>query len=102
MCGIFGFSVGTQSSFTPRAAVSTIKDLFQLSESRGKEAAGLAILRGDTIEVYKAATSATTFIHSGPYRSLLERAFDSGRTQNGFLADPITVIGHSRLVTNGS
>ncbi len=43
MCGIFGVLVGKNSNFTPSLIKPTIKYLFRLSESRGKEAAGIAV-----------------------------------------------------------
>jgi hypothetical protein len=103
MCGIFGLTVSSQSNLTPRLIQSTISELFKLSESRGKEAAGLAIYGQNTIEVYKDAVSATDLIHSNTYKSLFKKKFKNNLLSNqGIIRQPIGLIGHSRLVTNGA
>lgn len=60
----------------------------------------MAVRSGDVIEVYKDAVSATSLLQSKPYRALIEKTF--GGKGGGLLSEPTTVIGHSRLVTNGS
>ena len=103
MCGIFGIILSDRSEFKPQLVASTVKDLFKLSESRGKEAAGLAIYGPDTIHVYKDAVSATSLIHSNDYKALLKQALESvPLSDKGTLARPFGLIGHSRLVTNGA
>ena len=92
-----------RSRFNPQLVISTINDLFKLSESRGKEAAGLAIYGSDTMRVYKDAVSATSLIHSSDYKALLKQVLDSvPLSDKGTLARPFSLIGHSRLVTNGA
>lgn len=102
MCGIFGV-VATPAAGLSRAALeSTINRLFVLSESRGKEASGIAVLSGDSIRVLKRATPATELLKTSEYRGLF-RAESSGRNGSSRLdGGPIAIIGHSRLVTNGS
>lgn len=103
MCGIFGIATDGSSGFTPRLLQNTINDLFKLSESRGKEAAGIAIYGPDTIQVYKDSVSATSLMRSEAYQALLRETFEKGmHTGNNRLTQPITIIGHSRLVTNGA
>lgn len=103
MCGIFGLTVNEQSGFSPQLLKATINELFKLSESRGKEAAGLAVYQQDTIEVYKDAVSATSLIHSQPYKKLFQKIFKNGYlTDQGTIGHPFSLIGHSRLVTNGA
>ena len=99
MCGIFGI-LNSRNALDRRAFRATADDLFQLSESRGKEAAGLAILTPSEIRVYKRAVSAHRLIRSPGYR----RFFDSAMPVNGERreARPLALIGHSRLVTNGA
>lgn len=89
MCGIFGI-ISPDGRFISQH----LGHLFQLSESRGKEAAGIAILRGDTITVFKEAQSASEMLRRPGYRRLLNDVTKLGPA-------PITAIGHSRLVTNG-
>lgn len=103
MCGIFGIVIDGRSKFTPRMLQTTINSLFKLSESRGKEAAGIAIYRPEAIHVYKDAASATSLMQSSAYQSLLRETFEKGKsTDSGFLSQSIAIIGHSRLVTNGA
>ncbi|MCP4374514.1 MAG: hypothetical protein GY797_41390 [Deltaproteobacteria bacterium] len=103
MCGIFGLTVSEQSGFTPELLLSTTNELFKLSESRGKEAAGVAVYEQDSIEVYKDAVSATSFIHSRPYKKLFEKILKNGYlTDRDTIGQSISLIGHSRLVTNGA
>ena len=53
MCGIFGVIAGSDSNVSPGLVEDTIGRLFRLSESRGKESAGLAALAGDSIRILK-------------------------------------------------
>lgn len=95
MCGIFGAVVGASSSLRHGPALArSVERLFLLSESRGKEAAGLAISNDDTLSTFKAAVPASDMIRSRDYRAFFREAVRDGR--NG-----VAFIGHSRLVTDG-
>lgn len=89
MCGIFGLVIKPQANSSTAGVRPLVDLLFRLSESRGKEAAGLAIRTGESVTVYKRALSATSMIAQVEYAELF----------NG--AQPSAVIGHARLVTNG-
>lgn len=93
MCGIFGIISGKKSEFSPKLLKSTINNLFKLSESRGKEAAGIAVLSGDSIYIYKQPVTGSKLIRREKYNKLLNERLNH---QN-----PIAVIGHSRLATSG-
>jgi glutamine---fructose-6-phosphate transaminase (isomerizing) len=96
MCGIFGGVVGAASKLRRRAALqSSIQRLFLLSESRGKEAAGLAVASQDQLAVYKAALPARSMIRSADYRALVRDTAGAQRSRG------VAFIGHSRLVTDG-
>jgi len=87
MCGIFGIISDknkTNKSYT--------NHLFRLSESRGKEAAGIAFWDNGSIDVLKSAQPVSTFLKSKQYKQFLN--IHAGK--NKFCA-----IGHSRLVTDG-
>jgi glutamine---fructose-6-phosphate transaminase (isomerizing) len=88
MCGIFGVVVSGRG--LPLQA--TVSDLFLLSESRGKEASGLAMATGESIRVLKTAAPGSQLCRTRAYR-------DFFKPTNGA---PIAIIGHSRLVTNGA
>ncbi|MBT6361465.1 MAG: hypothetical protein HOJ67_04645 [Rhodospirillaceae bacterium] len=91
MCGIFGLVTAPRNDVD-----SLVQRLFLLSESRGKEAAGLAIRHGQTIDVFKQPDLASEMMRKDEYRKLAKAKLMS--PQSG---EPLCVIGHSRLVTNG-
>ncbi|MBF0353670.1 MAG: hypothetical protein HQL43_00325 [Alphaproteobacteria bacterium] len=91
MCGIFGLVAPARAQFKEQ-----IDDLFTLSESRGKEAAGLAIRVGNNIAVYKRPVAASRMIREPGYRHLLSDMIGQAKGAR------VAVIGHSRLVTNGA
>ncbi len=74
----------------------SIDRLFLLSESRGKEAAGLAISNEDALAVYKSAVPARDMLRARDYRSFFRDAIKNGHGQG------LAFIGHSRLVTDGT
>lgn len=102
MCGIFGIVLAENSGITPQDFKSTASDLFKLSEARGKESAGLAVLNGGPICVYKSAASASRMIRNPEYRKLLDDVLSSCTNDARKITHPLAFIGHSRLVTNGA
>ncbi len=92
MCGIFGlnFIDNTPGKFEQLSYLTD--NLFLLSESRGKEASGFAFGKDNEIEVYKTPERASKLIKQPVYKNSLEHLKNSGT---------VSVIGHSRLVTNG-
>jgi hypothetical protein len=101
MCGIFG--VVTHERCHQRDwIVNTVQRLFQLSESRGKEAAGIALLTTDAIRIYKEDSCASEMITRSEYRRLFDESLGDGLNGNGQgPRRPLAIIGHSRLVTTG-
>jgi glutamine---fructose-6-phosphate transaminase (isomerizing) len=96
MCGIFGGVFGGASPLRGTARLEkVVEGLFRLSESRGKEAAGLAIANHRELTIYKEAVSARKMIHSSAYRACLRDTASSERSRS------VAFIGHSRLVTDG-
>jgi glutamine---fructose-6-phosphate transaminase (isomerizing) len=102
MCGIFGVVLGSDPAIDNELAATLVERLFRFSESRGREAAGVAVWNGDSIDVLKQAGSATDFVKSERYLQVLHRALER-RTgaRNGEKARALAITGHSRLVTNG-
>jgi len=96
MCGIFGVTVKDGVDHNPLMFRRLLDDLFILSESRGKEAAGIALLDGNSISVFKQPHSASRMIRDPHYAKLFEPL------QRGNSGRSLAAIGHSRLVTNGS
>jgi glutamine---fructose-6-phosphate transaminase (isomerizing) len=90
VCGIFGIVAKGGSN-----VVRELNTLFVLSESRGKEAAGIAIFDGREITVFKQPRTASQMIRTATYRALLDESIARNSSRS------IAAIGHSRLVTNG-
>ncbi|MBK7941424.1 MAG: hypothetical protein IPJ87_06065 [Flavobacteriales bacterium] len=101
MCGIFGIIAGPEAGLDRAFTEGVMRELFVLSESRGKESSGIAVRDavGRTIHVTKDDVPATDLIRSAAYRSFLEQALAPSFT-NG--QQELALIAHSRLVTNGS
>ena len=98
MCGIFGLFTTETADFSNIQFRTTLDKLFLLSESRGKESSGIALITNDKIIVYKEPKAASYLIHSDIYAQLLIEAYgadNNTRQRRG-------VIGHARLVTNGN
>ncbi len=94
MCGIFGIAFNQGSGLGPDQFYQGLRDLFLFSESRGKEASGLAALHRDGIEVLKSHRPASHLVRGPEYARLLDRALGS--------AGPAALLGHARLVTTGN
>jgi glucosamine--fructose-6-phosphate aminotransferase (isomerizing) len=99
MCGIFGCIVNKESSFQKSELGHIFKNLALLSESRGKDSSGLALLDNEskTIELIKGNIRIKELIKNKNAIPILSRVFD--KATSNF---PILAFGHSRLVTHGS
>ncbi|MFZ5945163.1 MAG: hypothetical protein ACOYVD_13755 [Bacillota bacterium] len=100
MCGIFGFVAQNSPPVDLPALASLIKNLFSLSESRGKEAAGIAALIKNNIEVLKMPVSASKLTLTDEYASFLEKLYMQYDITKS-TGESFSVIAHSRLTTNG-
>jgi asparagine synthetase B (glutamine-hydrolysing) len=101
MCGIFGLVATAEHGFSRSSWEAAVSRLFVLSESRGKEAAGIAIATSRDIVIHKDSIAASAMLRTAEYAQAVERGvngfFRAGQTEEPTLA----AIGHSRLVTNG-
>jgi len=95
MCGIFGLATNNKKSFSKNEFKNLVDNLFIFSATRGKEAAGIALQNNENIEVLKEAGSPSEFIKNDSYKKLLDKLFNKSSDDN------LSLIGHSRLVTNG-
>ena len=95
MCGIFGIAISDNKNTRQdiNEYQNILNDLFILSESRGKEASGLATLTDDGIDILKSPLAAAKLCRTEKYKNLISNIND----KNYFAC-----IGHSRLVTNGT
>lgn len=103
MCGIFGVVCASDERVDRHLARSLVTSLLKFSETRGREAVGLAAHDGERIEVLKQAGSVTDFLKSPRLHELLDRALDAYEAgkKNG-KGRALALIGHSRLATNGT
>ena len=99
MCGIFGLITLKSSNLSRKDIISTVNSLFLLSESRGKEASGIAACSNDTIYVYKNAKPASALIKEKEYKKLINMLINKNKDKT--CNNSVAIIGHSRLVTNG-
>ncbi len=97
MCGIFGVICTNDGAVDRELARSLAISLLRHSETRGREAAGIAVHDGTQIQVLKQSGSVKDFLANPKLHALLDRglaAFGPGKT--------IAITGHSRLATNGT
>ena len=99
MCGIFGIFIRDHSNFSLAYIQNIIKNLYILSETRGKEASGLVVRTKDSLKVFKLPVPASSLIKSDVFTNI----FNNQKNVNikTTVSGGITVFGHSRLVTNG-
>ena len=98
MCGIFGITTNNKS-----AKLTNIKSItnsfFKLSESRGKDASGLAITTEKTIEILKKSISASQLIKSKEYTQVFNKTIENYKNPYN---QYISLFGHARMETDGS
>jgi len=105
MCGIFGITVNKNAPYTDVQIRSMVIDLAKLSEARGKDSSGFAFRNevDRSINVLRASLPISSLIRKKAVIEELNINLNnvygrkSGRTNNIF-----SVIGHARLVTNGT
>jgi len=97
MCGIFGI-VSSNLDISKDELLKQVTDLFILSEARGKEAAGLAIKYDGKLNVYKDKVTASEMLKKSQFNNF----YSDSLPNKSNITSPISIFGHSRLVTNGS
>ncbi len=101
MCGIFGVLLTKNEAYTPALLKETVNQLFLLSASRGKEASGLGVFTNGKLRLHKEALSARYFINTKKYKQFFNGIVNA-RRDSVFINNKISIIGHTRLATNGS
>ena len=97
MCGIFGVICSSTQPADRQLVRDLAISLLHHSETRGREAVGIAIHDGEQIHVLKQAGSVTDFLANPKFHALLDRALAEAKPGR-----PIAITGHSRLATNGA
>jgi hypothetical protein len=106
MCGIFGILADHHAELDIRVVRKMTDRLFLLSESRGKESAGIAVKNDDTqtISVLKRSIPASHLIKSKGYDHFFSTAIPSSSSVRPEAPSKgaFSIIAHARLVTNGT
>jgi asparagine synthetase B (glutamine-hydrolysing) len=106
MCGIFGIALRQGAGMAPDAVQNLLANLFVFSESRGKEAAGIHIYLPEASRAWsvKGAQAATDLLRTEAYKEALNGslALTYGKGESRTPLQPLIVMAHSRLVTNGT
>ena len=97
MCGIFGVIASDKCRISNSDLVKSVNELAKMSESRGKDSSGLAVLNQNSniIDVFKGPIPITSLIKNKNVNDSINNGFSKDLKKN-------LVFGHSRLVTNGS
>ena len=104
MCGIFGMAVSRNTALGRSDFSALLHKLYLLSESRGKESAGLHLLLPSASSAWtiKGALPASELILTKDFKAALTAGLDLAYGNDGLkLEQPLIAIAHSRLVTNG-
>jgi len=96
MCGIFGVICSGEQDRARELAIS----LLRYSETRGREAVGMAVHDGQRIAVLKQGGSPSDFLANPKLHAMLADAV--ARNQAAGSKRALAITGHSRLATNGS
>jgi glutamine---fructose-6-phosphate transaminase (isomerizing) len=100
MCGIFGIICGNKEIYSTDLLKEVFSKLAKYSESRGKESCGFAgwNYERNEISVLRGALPVSSALKETQVKAFLKSHF----VPNARSDSPIVLIGHSRLVTNGS
>jgi asparagine synthetase B (glutamine-hydrolysing) len=101
LCGIFGILIGENLKLSPKELMQIVNSMFKLSESRGKEASGLAIRFKESIYVLKEPITSSRLVKTSKYKNLFNHTLKTEGYNSVQLQAPLLILGHSRLQTNG-
>ncbi len=93
MCGILGWMKPIDASVDDKCYKKVIEKLFLLSETRGKEASGVCFVDDKEVSVLKAPIRAKNLIGTTQYNNRMNEILRKEKR---------LVMGHARMVTNGS
>lgn len=97
MCGIFGIIAQPASGLSATVLERVTREVFNLSETRGKDASGALVVLPDRIEVIKSAQRVSHLIAQPQFEQLMVSAKGAYKAEAAFV-----VAGHTRMVTNGT
>src|SRR5215471_15645486 len=103
MCGIFGIVCASDLTLDRTLARSLALSLLRFSQTRGSEAAGIAVHDGERIGVLKQGGSVADFLANPKLHALIDAGFDTyDRRRQAGNGSALAIVGHSRLATNGT
>ena len=88
------------SNFSPAFIQNIVKNLYILSETRGKEASGLVVRTKDSIKVFKLPIPASSLIKTDVFSNIFTSPTNN-KIKTKTSGEILAIFGHSRLVTNG-
>ncbi|MFK8068039.1 MAG: hypothetical protein AB8D52_07330 [Gammaproteobacteria bacterium] len=97
MCGIFGVIANPASTIKSQVLEKVVRDVFNLSEVRGKDASGALAVFPERIELIKSSQRVSHLVKQPQFAQLLNNACHAYESANIF-----AVAGHTRMATNGS
>ena len=100
MCGIFGFVGAPGADLDNSSVQQAIRSLIRLSEPRGREASGVAAVLPGEIAVYRRALAPSRILGHPEFSQFLDQALPPGGRSAA--STEFAVLGHCRLVTNGT
>jgi asparagine synthetase B (glutamine-hydrolysing) len=102
MCGIFGFASLDGKVLQAKSFSLLASEMFRCSETRGREAAGIAVVTSDAITVHKDSVPASRMLGTRSYRNFIDGQEQRLRRDiAGDALSSLSFIGHARLVTTG-
>lgn len=99
MCGIFGLFLAKNTDYPYALLKPAVDSLLKLSESRGKEASGIATFYKNRLNLQKESACASVLVRSRKYKNLMQELIVSQRSCKA--RESLAIIGHTRLATNG-
>jgi hypothetical protein len=97
MCGIFGLLATPDCGVDAKHLQSITTDIFAWSETRGKDASGALVVLPNEINILKSAFRVKDLIQKKAFQKVLSDAVKHYSIGSSFV-----VMGHTRMVTNGS
>ena len=98
MCGIFGAVISETTRLGPARTERLVREMFLASESRGREAAGIALRDERGLAIFKSGLPASRMIRMPGFKGLLDAVLARHEDSAG---GGMAIVGHSRLVTDG-
>jgi len=99
MCSIFGVGFYKDHGFKDKSTlIGVISRIFKLAECAGKEAAGLSIMREQSVDILRRPLSGSKLVSTTEYMDFMDSSLENMCGSNKLMS----IIGHCRYPTQGS